>query len=67
MGDLHPDQAKRRRPNQAAPAGGAPGGVRTALGKLRDAAAAHDDELPEPAPAPGPPGSPGRHAPTPPG
>ena len=51
MGELHPDQTKRRRPSQAASASGAPGvpaGVRTALGKLRDAAAAHDDELPEP-------------------
>lgn len=51
MGDLRPDQTKHRRPNQAAPASGAPGvpaGVRTALGQLREAAAAHDDELPAP-------------------
>jgi hypothetical protein len=51
MGDLRPDQVKRRPPSQPAPAGAAPGvpaGVSTALGRLRDAAAAHDDELPEP-------------------
>ena len=38
MGDLHPDQVKRRPPSQPAPAGAAPGvpaGVSTALGRDR--------------------------------
>ncbi len=63
MGDLRPDQTSHRQPGKpaqkaartgaraAAPASGAPGvpaGVRTALGQLREAAAAHDDELPAP-------------------
>jgi hypothetical protein len=61
MSDLHPGQASRRRPGQtgqgggsgaADPAGGAgaSAAVRAALGQLRDAAAAHDEELPAPQP-----------------
>lgn len=64
MGDLRPDETSHRQPGKpaqkaartggkgaAAPASRAPGvpsGVRTALGQLREAAAAHDDELPAP-------------------
>ena len=67
MGDLRPDQTSGRRPGPeatsagrgngpraAATASGAPGAppaVRAALGKLRDAAAAHDEELPSPRPS----------------
>jgi hypothetical protein len=49
-------RAGRSGPGPAAPAAevpGAPPAVRAALTRLRDAAAAHDDELPEPGP-PGP-------------
>jgi hypothetical protein len=46
MGDLRPDQTSGRRPARKAPAAPeAPPAVRAALGKLRDAAAAHDEEL----------------------
>lgn len=61
MGDQRQDQASGRRPGQAGRdgggsgakgrSGGAPGAppaVRTALARLRDAAAAHDGELPPP-------------------
>ncbi|MGH3400807.1 MAG: hypothetical protein ACRDPO_39605 [Streptosporangiaceae bacterium] len=66
MGDLRPDQTSVRRPGRkatraaqgrglrtAATASGAPEAppaVRAALGKLRDAAAAHDEELRAPRP-----------------
>lgn len=66
MGDLSPDQTSGRRPGRKARRAGqdhgpragatasgapeAPPAVRAALGKLRDAAAAHDEELRAPRP-----------------
>jgi hypothetical protein len=66
MGDLRPDQTSGRRPGRKSTTAGqggrprasttaseapeAPPAVRAALGKLRDAAAAHDEELPAPRP-----------------
>jgi hypothetical protein len=51
MGDLRPDQTSGRRPAKKAPAAPeAPPAVRAALGKLRDAAAAHDEQLAAPRP-----------------
>ena len=56
MGDQCPDQTSGRRPANKAPgAPEAPPAVRAALGKLRDAAAAHDEKLQAPRPPRGQP------------